>query len=204
MRLLIYDATWVGRPLVQPGLTASWIVGGALYRGLGRLHASYGATSWEDALAWLCSVEPARAIDEIQFWGHGTWGRVWIGRDRLDVDALVDATHSRHADLVALRARLCGPSALLWFRSCSTFGREAGQRFATTWSRFFRCRVAGHTYVIGPWQSGLHSLAPDESPAWSVREGLPDDVDEPTHARWSGPFEPNTISCLHGRIPDGY
>ncbi len=204
MRLMIYDATGVGRPLVQPGLTASWAVGGALYRGLGRLDASYGATSWEDALAWLCSVEPARVVDEVQFWGHGTWGRVWIGRDRLDADAVLDPSHSRHADLVALRARLRGPDALVWFRSCETFGREAGHRFAAAWAEFLRCRVAGYTYVIGPWQSGLHSLAPGGAPRWPVREGLPDDVDEPAHARMSGPFEPNTISCLHGRVPDGY
>lgn len=204
MRLLIYDATWVGRALVQPGLTASWIVGGALYRNLGRIDASFGATSWEDALAWLCSVEPASRIDEVQFWGHGTWGRLWIGRDRLDVDAVVDATHSRHADLLALRARVRGPASLLWFRSCETFGRELGHRFAAAWAGFFRCRVAGYTYVIGPWQSGLHSLAPGQEPTWPVREGLPDDVAEPAHALMSGPLQPNTISCLHGQIPEGY
>lgn len=204
MRLLVYDATWVGRPLIQAGLTSSWIVGGVLYRGLGRIEATFGATSWEDALAWLCSVEPRRQVDEVQFWGHGTWGRVLIGRDSVDADAVLDQTHSRHADLAALRARLSGPDALLWFRSCETFGREAGQRFAASWTRFFRCRVAGYTYVIGPWQSGLHSLAPGQQPRWSVREGLPEDVPEPAHALMSGPSQPNTISCLQGRIPDGF
>jgi hypothetical protein len=204
MRLLVYDATWLGRAWVQPGLTSSWIVGGALYRGLGRIDASYGATSWEDALAWLCSVEPSKKVDEIQFWGHGTWGRVLIGRDRLDADAVKDRSHSRHGDLKALRERLTGPQALMWFRSCETFGREAGHHFASAWTRFFGCRVAGYTYVIGPWQSGLHSLAPGQTPSWSVAEGLPVDVAEPRHARMSGPLEPNTISCLHGRIPDGF
>lgn len=201
---MVYDATWVGRPLVQVGLTSSWVAGGALYRGLGRIDAVFGATSWEDALAWLCSVEPARPIDEIQFWGHGTWGRALVARDFLDADAVDDPTHSRHGDLTALRARLSGPGALWWFRTCETFGREAGQRFASSWARFFGCRVAGHTYVIGPWQSGLHSLVPGQAPRWSVREGLPDDVEAPRYARRSGPGEPNTITCLHGRIPEGY
>lgn len=204
MKLLVYDATWVGRPWVQAGLTSSWIVGGALYRGLGRIDASYGASSWEDALAWLCSVEPARRIDEIQFWGHGKWGRALIARDVLDVDAVLDSRHSRHEDLRALRARLSGRDALWWFRTCETFGREAGQRFATSWARFFDCRVAGHTYVIGPWQSGLHSLRPGQLPTWSVREGLPDDVEEPRYALMSAPGEPNTVTCLHGRIPDRF
>ena len=201
---MVYDATWVGRPFVQAGLTSSWIVGGALYRGLGRIDAAYGATSWEDALAWLCSVEPTRRIDEVQYWGHGTWGRALIARDVLDAAAVEDPSHSRHADLRALRDRLAGPRALLWFRTCETFGGEAGHRFASSWVRFFGCQVAGYTYVIGPWQSGLHSLAPGQAPRWSVREGLADDVEAPRQALMSGPGAPNTITCLHGRIPDGF
>src|SRR4051812_7405482 len=103
---MIYDATWAGRQPTQTGLTSSWIAGGALYRALGRLDAVYGSTSWEDALAWVCSVEPRRTIGEVQYWGHGRWGRVFIGKEAIDKDAVDDAAHARHADLAALKLRL--------------------------------------------------------------------------------------------------
>jgi hypothetical protein len=58
--------------------------------------------------------------------------------------------------------------------------------------------------VIGFWQSGLHSLLPGQQPGWSVDEGLiPSDPPAP-YARGSRPGAPNTITCLHGRIPDGF
>ncbi|MET0405724.1 MAG: hypothetical protein ABW123_25110, partial [Cystobacter sp.] len=86
-----------------------------------------------------------------------------------------------------------------------TFGTARGHAFARAWTRFFGCRAAGHTYVIGPWQSGLHSLGPGEEPTWSVAEGLPPDGgDTARTARMSGRREPNTITCLHGEIPPGF
>lgn len=203
LRLMVYDATWAGRRVTQAGLTTSWIAGGALYRALGRLDAVYGARSWTDALAWLCSVEPRRQIGEIQYWGHGKWGRVFIAKEALDASALVDGNR-HHEDLVALRARLAGPSSLFWFRTCETFGKAQGHAFATSWTRFFGCRAAGHTYVIGPWQSGLHSLAPGETPTWSTSEGLPEGDPAAKLALMSHATAPNTITCLHGAVPDGW
>jgi hypothetical protein len=197
---MIYDATWRGRAPTQAGLTSSWIAGGALYRALGRVDRVYGATSWEDALAWACCVEPSRPIGELQYWGHGRWGRVYIGGDVLDKDAVVDATHSRHLDLVALKERMA-PDALVWFRTCETFGRPEGHAFAAAWTRFFERRAAGHTYVIGPFQSGLHSLAPGQTPGWSVDEGVKPGSDVGV---MSSPTAPNTITCLHGAVPEGW
>jgi hypothetical protein len=216
LRLMVYDATWAGRRPVQLGLTSSWIAGGALYRAMGRLDAVYGARSWTDALAWLCSVEPRREIAEVQYWGHGRPGRLFVAREALDASALLEG-HERNADLVALRARLAGPDALFWFRTCETFGRAAGHAFARSWTRFFGCRAAGHTYVIGPLQSGLHSLGPGDDPTWSTSEGLapraaapapseaPDAPGEPEEpALMSHAGAPNTITCLHGRVPAGW
>ena len=200
LRLVIYDRTWAGRRWLQTGLTSSWIAGVGLYRALGRIDAAFGATSWEDALAWLASVEPTRRIDRIQFWGHGRWGKVFIARDCLDEGAL-SPHHSRHMDLVAIRNRMTDRDALWWFRSCETFGTEHGHSFAQAWSDFFGCRSAGHTYVIGPFQSGLHSLGPGARPTWSVDEGL---AANRRQARMSGPGEPHTITCMHGEIPTGW
>jgi hypothetical protein len=59
--------------------------------------------------------------------------------------------------------------------------------------------------VLGPYQSGLHTLVPGERPNWSAREGLLEGTAaDPRRALWSAPREPNTITCLHGRIPAGY
>lgn len=203
LRLMIYDRTcWGGRP---PGLTGSWLVGGWLYRVLGRLDAFQGFSNWSDALEWLAQVHSDRPIAEIQYWGHGNWGNVRLGAERLDVRAL-RVGHPLHDRLVRVRERLTpNGTALWWFRTCETFGTEAGHQFAREWTRFFDARAAGHTHVIGPWQSGLHVLAPGQEPDWPVEEGLPgtkaDAKARPTRALWSKRRCPNTITFLHGRIP---
>ena len=200
LRLMFYDDTCRGRGL-RPGLTHSWIAGKHLYRGLGRLDRARGVTGWLEALEWLAMVEPERPIGEIQYWGHGRWGRVLINGAALDVGAL-EAGHAFRPYLEAIRRRLVGPEALWWFRTCETFGAAGGHRFARAWADFFGCRAAGHTYIIGPWQSGLHCLSPGQAPHWPVEEGLAEGTPQaPIKALWSGPREPNTITCLHGRLP---
>lgn len=204
LRLLIYDDGCRGQDRRWP-LTYAWIGGYALYRALGRLDAAKGVSSWEEALTFLADHEPDRPVAEIQFWGHGKWGSALVGNERLDVGAL-SVRHPLHELMVAVRARLVGPEALWWFRTCETFGAEPGHRFAEAWTDFWGCQAAGHTFIIGPWQSGLHSLRPGERPTWSVVEGLAagQDPRAPTKAVWSTRTMPNTISCLHGEVPAGY
>ena len=205
LRLMVFDKTCHGRgPL--PGLTASWKVGARLYRALGRLDASLGVSTWDEALEWLASFRPEATLAEIQFWGHGKWGCAMVDRKALEVSALSPG-HPFHARLAAIRERLVpGGEALWWFRTCETFGGPEGHAFARAWTRFFGCRAAGHTYVIGPWQSGLHSLAPGEEPSWSTEEGLVLDASGKRRATalFSGPAAPNTITCFHGAVPDGF
>jgi hypothetical protein len=197
LRLVVYDATGHGRAAVQPLLTRSWRVGVELYRryppGL-RADASFGATSWTDAVAWLASVEPGESIDEIQYWGHGLPGRLFIARDVLTADQLQSSPLAD--DWRAVAARL-SPSSLVWWRTCSAFAGQAGHALASTMAAFFNCRVAGHTYVIGPLQSGLHSVTSSQPPMWSLTEGFGADGSSLTSTPWA----PNTITCLHGAVP---
>lgn len=204
LRLMIFDKTCTG-PKLRPGLSHAWWTGGVLYgRLLRRLHAWHGAASWAEALAWVATVQPHRPIAELQFWGHGKWGRAYIGRDLLDAGAL-RSDHPHHAALAAIRERLVGPEALWWFRTCETFGAAPGQAFAQGLTDFLGCRAAGHTYIIGGWQSGLHSLRPGEVPTWSPLEGVKSGPPEdPREALWSGRRAPNTIHCLSGQVPAGY
>lgn len=205
LRLLVYDRTCTGGPL-RPGLSHAWASGSWLYRGLGRLDGVRGVTSWGEALAWLAEVAPGTRIAEVQYWGHGRWGRARVGGEELDERALA-AGHPLHAGLGALARRMQpGPEGLLWFRTCETFGMARGKRFARALADLLGCRVAGHTYVIGAVQSGLHSLLPGEEPAWADEEGVPEGhagPDEPAKGKWSRFGEPNTITCLHGAIPRG-
>jgi hypothetical protein len=201
---MIYDRTCRGR-YALPGLTATWRAGAGLYRALDRIDAWHGAGSWAEALEWAANIEPGSAIREIQFWGHGRWGCAKIDRDVLDARSL-EPDHPLYSALSKIRDRLApGGEALWWFRTCETFGTKVGQDFARAWSRFFGCRVAGHTYVIWLAQSGLHTLRPHEEPTWPVDEGLPPHGGTgPTKALWSTPLAPNTISCFSGTIPEGF
>ncbi len=201
---MVYDRTCVGRPLL-PGLSHAWGTGAWLYRALGRFDAHYGARDWGDALGWLGQVDTSRPIREIQYWGHGKWGEALIDRKGLDAAALKPG-HRFHEHLCRIRERLLrDDEALWWFRTCELFGAQAGLNFASAWTRFFGCRTAGHTFIIGHWQSGLHTLRPGEEPSWDPSEGLESGTPEaPEKARWSGRRQPNTISFLHGEIPAEY
>ena len=193
-RLLIFDrtCTW---------LSLAWRAGARLYRAGSRIDAARGVGTWDGALGWLAGWDAP--IAEIQFWGHGHWGCAMVDRDVLDARVLLDS-HPLHRDLEAVRERLA-PDALIWFRTCETFGAAAGHDFAMRLADWSGARVAGHTYVIGFYQSGLHGLAPGVRPHWSVTEGLARGTPEaPEHAAGSRPWAPNTITCLHGAVPEAW
>lgn len=198
-RLLVYDRTCTGGrwPI---GLSHSWWWGSRLYGALDRLDASFGASSWEEALDFLLRACDGQPIAEVQFWGHGKWGEARIAKDVLDERALC-AGHPLSPPLRRLRRRFAG-DALFWLRTCETFGAHRGHSFASAFAEAFGCAVAGHTYIIGPWQSGLHLLRPGATPHWSAAEGLKEgSPTSPTRALWSTPFAPNTITCMHGQVP---
>jgi len=199
---MIYDQTCRGQDGRLP-LSYAWQAGRGLYGGLGRLDAGQGVSSWAEALMWLGVVAPDRQIAEIQFWGHGNWGCALVDRQPLDARAL-RAGHPLHAGLARVRERLA-PEALWWFRTCETLGAAPGQGFARRWTDFFGGRVAGHTHIIGVWQSGLHSLTAGEVPRWSAAEGLATGTPQkPEKALGAAPWRPNTISFLHGTVPAGW
>jgi hypothetical protein len=195
MRALVYDRTCVGR---IGGMSTFWSAGSVLYRRLGRIDAALGVASWDEALGWLATLpEP---IDELQYWGHGKWGCAFVGDDILDAGALA-ASSPRRPAMEALRAQLA-PDALVWFRTCETLGARSGQDFAERLAGFLGARVAGHTFVIHHYQSGLHGLLPGCRPDWSPDEGLAAGTpDQPVRARTSAPWAPRTISSLAGRVP---
>lgn len=200
LRLLVYDRTCRGRAL-RPGLSFAWRAGSALYRGLGRLDAALGVESWGEALAWLSAYRAEQPIDEIQYWGHGKWGCARVREELLDARAL-QPDHALNPLLLAVRDRLHADS-LWWFRSCETFGANVGHAFVRAFTDFFGCAAAGHTYIIGYYQSGLHLLRPGATPHWPADEGLAQGTPEaPEQALWSKRSLPHTISCLQGRIPD--
>jgi hypothetical protein len=202
LRLLVYDRTCVGMPV---GLSSAWATGAALYRALGRLDAVQGVGSWAEALEWLAACEPDRPISEIQYWGHGRWGRVLVDRDPLDVRSL-SPSHPLHGKLEAVRQRLIpGGEALVWLRTCEAFGAAAGLDFARRLADFFGSRVAGHTHIIGALQSGLHGLRPGHTPDWSPEEGIAEgSAENPLRALHSIPGRPRTITCFDGAVPPSW
>ena len=201
LRLMVYDRTCVGRRTLV-GLSTAWGAGSMLYRGLGRLDGTYGATSWDDAFAWLATFEAPRPIAEIQYWGHGQWGRVLVDKDVFDASALASG-HRLESRIAAVRERLVPDGeALLWLRTCEAFGATSGLEFATRLADGLGARVAGHTYIIGAIQSGLHGLRPGHTPDWSAEEGIAEGTPaKPLRAHGSGVRLPRTVTCFAGAVP---
>ncbi|MCA9599247.1 MAG: DUF4347 domain-containing protein [Myxococcales bacterium] len=172
-----------------------WSAGARLYQSLDRVDERIAAGSWQEALVRVLNLE--RPIAELQVWAHGKWGDVRLGPQALELDSFQRPS----SELRQLRERLA-PGALVWFRTCETFGAHRGQAFASVAADWLGCTVAGHTHVIGYWQSGLHVLAPGAKPTWSADEGLLRGTPEhPLQALPSTPFAPNTVTCLEGSIP---
>lgn len=203
LRLMVFDRTCRGG--WGPGLSHAWAAGKLLYRGLGRIDAGHGVSSWDEALAWLAEYGGDRRIAEIQYWGHGKWGAPKVDGQCLDVAALRRDRPLRAAvERVAKRIEP-GDAGLVWFRTCEAFGGSAGVEFARVFADVVGCRVAGHTYIIGHWQSGLHTLLPGATPDWAEDEAIVEGTPRaPIRAAWSRRSAPNTITFLHGRIPAGY
>ena len=202
---MLFDKTCRG-PRFGPGLTHAWGAGSVVYRAMRRLDASFGIERWSDGLDWLVAQSRSRGrpISQVQYWGHGRRGRAMVDREVLDGSAL-GRRHPLHAKLDILRASLADDcAALWWWRTCETIGGHQGHEFARSFGRFLGARVAGHTYVIGVWQSGLHELAPGADPHWNVREGFASGDADDTVALRSTPHAPNTIHCLQGNVPRGW
>jgi Domain of unknown function (DUF4347) len=190
-KLLVFDRTC-------PRLSIAWRAGARLYRARGRIDAARGVGTWDGALEWLAAWDAP--IAEIQYWGHGHWGCALVDRDVLDARAL-ESGHAYHHALEAIRERLA-PDALIWFRTCETFGANAGHDFAMRLADWSGARVAGHTHVIGLHQSGLHGLRPGSRPSWSTSEGLARGTAEaPERAKQSWPWSTHTITCFDGAVP---
>ena len=190
LRLIVYDRTCVTR---GNGLTTAWWLGSSVYRGLGRADASFGAASWTEALAWLAAFRAGTPIAQIQYWGHGKWGRMLIDSESFDASSL--------PLLAPVRERLA-PDAFFWIRTCETFGADAGIDFAQRLADTLGAHVAGHTFIIGAIQSGLRTLAPGRRPTWSRHEGLTAGTPEaPRGARDSSLLAPRTVHCLSRSFP---
>jgi hypothetical protein len=191
--VVLYDRTCVIR---RGALTPAWIAGTLLYRAAGRIDVARGVTSWADAFVYLATL-PA-PITELQYWGHGKWGRAFVAEDVLDASAIPAGR------LAAVRAQLA-PDALVWFRTCETFGATAGIDFAERLADHLGARVAGHTHIIGFHQSGLHGIHPGTRADWSPTEGLAEgSADAPERAHGSHRRAPHTITCLAGAVPEAW
>jgi hypothetical protein len=200
LRLLIYDGN---SKAGETPLRTSWAAGARVYRAMGRIDRFIGARSWPEALAWCAAQNDV--IAELQFWGHGRWGRALLGDEAL-AQASFENKHPHQAGLAALGERLLpNGDSLVWFRTCETFGASAGLAFAKTLTRTLRTRAAGHTYVIGALQSGLHGLVAGAEPHWPASEGLARGTpDAPEAALSSSATAGNTVHFMTGAVPPAW
>lgn len=198
LNIMFYDSSdWAGKDL-----RTSWVVGGALYKLCGKVDLYSGFQSWFSALQWLLEVSQKNKIASIQFWGHGTPGNVWINESTLSLASI--SINAQQRQLLQSIKNNLDSNTTFWFRSCNVFTGKHGQLFAKSFSNFMNCKVAGHTFIIGPWQSGLHTITPGQQPTWPIGEGMDQNKDGKTKLLWSKPWSPNTITCMNSEIPEDW
>jgi hypothetical protein len=184
MKVVIYDASskagWVGN---------SWVLGGRLYRALRKVDIVIPILLWEQVGVELQKF-PDYSIKDLQFWSHGHPGGVSINGESVNNNNINPVFWG------AISRKLRGDGRV-WFRTCATFSGYAGHDFAKKLADTMDRTVVGHTYIIGPFQSGLHAHEPGREPNWSPQEGLEVRKDGSAGIKMSGPFQPNTVTCLH-------
>jgi hypothetical protein len=177
-KVIIYDAT------ENTLLGMSWALGACLYKLLGRANHVIAARTWEQAFSELVNL---RDVDEVQYWGHGSPGTVYLNGFELPMEMLKRA----------FWAMSDTGTGMWWWRTCASFSGARGQRFAMECVKLLGVAVAGSTYNIGFWHSGVHVLSPGETPYWSLAEGEGDGK-----LLMSGAKEPNTILFLGNTPPE--
>lgn len=204
LRLLVYDRTCAGPGGTLPGLSAIWRTGSVLYRAAGRIEHTFGASTWDEAAAFVEDATRHEPLEQLQYWGHGRFGRILVDREALSAASLREDAPARF--FAVLRDRFVkSERALFWMRTCEAFGAHAGHDFARRLADHLGVRVAGHTHVIAFWQSGLHGLVPGAAPSWSPEEGIAEGTpDAPVRGVWSGPLAPRTIHALEGSVPPAW
>jgi hypothetical protein len=175
---ILYDKSGE-RPELE--LSDAWWLGSTAYWGTRRASHVLGARDAAEAINWL---EDLGEIDELQFWGHGKPGKFFIGREVMTPQRLA-------------RVRVRG---VFWIRACASFAGLKGHNLALDLADALDCKVAGHTFNIGPLQSGLRTLSPGRRPSWGLREGL----DAAGKPKGSALWHPRTITVLHTSIPRGW
>lgn len=186
MRVAIYDKN-PGVGFGQWFLALTWKIGCFLHKLFGKLDDYHAAGSWEEAFAWLESRPGLLA--SIQYWGHGSPGCVWLAQVNLD--------RSQFKRLVTQ----VPPNAVLWFRTCSTFQGQRGYDISDYLTKLLNCTVAGHTRVIGVFQSGLHTRKPGQAPSWPLDES---DGGPAWMVSLGLQWGTNTIVCLRASVPEGW
>lgn len=172
MRVVVFDAA------ESSALGLAWAYGAPLFTRLGRFDHCIRGFTW---LQVFRDISKLKGVTEVQFWGHGAPGHVFLDGEQLGAHVPSEALLMQPA---------FAENALWWWRTCATFAGELGHGFATAWTERIGCRIAGHTHNIGfPWHSGTHILRPRQMPQWSVAEGLDDDG----KPLWSRRRAPNTI-----------
>lgn len=206
MRLMIYDRTALDDGFdireSNDNLTMSWVLGAKLYKATRSVDLVKGVASWAEALEWLNTVNPSEKIEQIQIWGHGWPGRSYIGKEFITLDDVVSGPLSD--GFAKLKNRLT-PDSIIWFRNCAVFCGEPGHKFAEGFSTHMGCVAAAHTYIIGLFQAGLHTIKPGQKAYWPVTEGIEEGpASWPKKIRWSRMWSENSIFCLRSDIPKGW
>lgn len=176
-RLLIYDAATKDVASCFWGVGAVWMAS--------NYNMIIAASSVDDVIEKLKHNHDA--FDEIQIWGHGSPGYIYID--------MVPLLQNFWDEL----KRHCKKDAYVWLRTCSFACGSLGKENTANLANFLDCNVLAHTFSIGQlgFQSGLKTVSPSRPPKWHPSEGVSVDG----AAIGSTPWRPQTTHALVWNIP---
>eukprot|EP01084_Bolivina_argentea_P046073 84825_1 len=156
-QILIYDASDPSsssskkNKKKQKWLQGAWAVAATIRTDY---HRKFAAKSWDWAFKQIGEIAQNHDIQWIEFWGHGSPGKAYIGDDVLDVNRFISLCQKyniKSSDMV--RGTWCTP--LVWFRTCSSAQGAVGKQFLKGIANHLNVYAYGHCKKIDVSHMGV-------------------------------------------------
>ena len=217
IHVIVYDSTQVPaagaktigdrvRSVIDPSqsLTFWWKLGSFLDQAIAFADYAVDAASWEEAFAGIeAAVEKETAkgkgpvrIASLQFWGHGSPGRAYMGSGPALSTSTMKPGGPLHDAVRKVAGHLHDTQGHVWFRCCAPFQGSVGHEFAKTAATTFSATVVGHTFLIHALQSGTRVLRQGAQPDWDTDEGIDKRGKDKGELELSGPLRVRTVSMF--------
>jgi len=113
-----------------------------------------GVSNWNEAFSQIGEIRKTKYIQWIEFWGHGSPGKAYLGNEELNLEKFKDLCKTYGIVAADFRRKTwCTP--LFWFRTCVTAQGDEGKAFLVGIANELDVYAYGHDQNIDFHHNGI-------------------------------------------------